>query len=208
MVMCPLTRLASIRPRGGYDSGAGSSGAGADLDEDCAEQGIGDHHGEPAAAALAADVPAEVVEPVRLHVASKRDLCAVDPAYLDALLAAPRLSLLLQGGPFTPAEVADVSGLPTPRTRRGSAAGTTSPRLPTWRRRRSSTTARRSSPAVGPRPGRVRAPTSHPRLAAAGRPDRARSPIRRHPDDRPGTRPLRSKLRAAGSRTRTRPEAR
>lgn len=56
-----------------------------DLDEDCAEQGVDDHHDEFAAAALAADFPPEVVEPIRLHVASKRYLCAVDPEYLDAL---------------------------------------------------------------------------------------------------------------------------
>lgn len=49
--------------------------------------------------------PAGIYEPVRLHVAAKRYLCAVDPAYADALSRASRLSLKLQGGPMTPAEV-------------------------------------------------------------------------------------------------------
>jgi [1-hydroxy-2-(trimethylamino)ethyl]phosphonate dioxygenase len=83
-----------------------------DLDEDCADQGIDDHHDELAAAALAEHFPAEVVEPIRLHVASKRYLCAVDPAYLDALSPASRLSLSLQGGPFTQAEIGDFDRLP------------------------------------------------------------------------------------------------
>jgi len=83
-----------------------------DLDEDCAEQGVDDHHDELAAEALAAYFPADVVEPIRLHVASKRYLCAVDPGYLDDLSPASRLSLALQGGPFTDAEVAAFEALP------------------------------------------------------------------------------------------------
>jgi gamma-butyrobetaine dioxygenase len=45
--------------------------------------------------------------PVRLHVAAKRYLCTVEPAYTAALSAASRLSLGLQGGPFTAAEVSE-----------------------------------------------------------------------------------------------------
>src|SRR5262249_12936895 len=48
---------------------------------------------------------AAVAAPVRLHVAAKRYLCAVDPAYAVALSSASRLSLQLQGGPFGPDEV-------------------------------------------------------------------------------------------------------
>ena len=83
-----------------------------DLDEDCAERGIDDHHDELAATALADYFPPEVVEPIRLHVASKRYLCAVDPGYLDDLSPASRLSLALQGGPFTDAEVVQFDALP------------------------------------------------------------------------------------------------
>jgi gamma-butyrobetaine dioxygenase len=46
----------------------------------------------------------EVTEPVRLHVAAKRYLCAVEPGYLAALSPASVHSLGLQGGPMTDAE--------------------------------------------------------------------------------------------------------
>jgi len=48
----------------------------------------------------------EVTEPVRLHVAAKRYLCAVEPAYREGLSAASEHSLMLQGGPMSPEEVA------------------------------------------------------------------------------------------------------
>jgi phosphonate degradation associated HDIG domain protein len=54
---------------------------------------------------LEACFPPEVYEPVRLHVAAKRYLCAVDSAYLERLSPASTLSLKYQGGPMTPAEV-------------------------------------------------------------------------------------------------------
>jgi len=41
-----------------------------------------------------------VLGPIRLHVAAKRYLCAVDPNYGRALSPASRRSLELQGGPF------------------------------------------------------------------------------------------------------------
>src|SRR5262249_37464188 len=40
----------------------------------------------------------EVSEPVRLHVAAKRYLCTVDPAYASGLSRASVLSLEIQGG--------------------------------------------------------------------------------------------------------------
>jgi len=46
----------------------------------------------------------EVWRPVGLHVAAKRYLCAASPGYLDRLSAASQLSLIEQGGVFTPAE--------------------------------------------------------------------------------------------------------
>ena len=42
---------------------------------------------------------------MRLHVAAKRYLCAVEPDYHAGLSPASRLSLGLQGGPFSPDEV-------------------------------------------------------------------------------------------------------
>jgi gamma-butyrobetaine dioxygenase len=47
----------------------------------------------------------EVVEPVRLHVAAKRYLCAVEPSYFAKLSAASVHTLERQGGPMSPAEV-------------------------------------------------------------------------------------------------------
>jgi gamma-butyrobetaine dioxygenase len=61
-------------------------------------------HEERGAAYLAASFGPEVTEPVRLHVAAKRYLCAVDQEYYDRLSDASRLSLRLQGGPFTTAQ--------------------------------------------------------------------------------------------------------
>jgi phosphonate degradation associated HDIG domain protein len=48
----------------------------------------------------------DVTEPVRLHVAAKRYLCATEPGYARALSGASRLSLTLQGGAMTPDECA------------------------------------------------------------------------------------------------------
>ncbi|RFU82795.1 DUF971 domain-containing protein [Streptomyces triticagri] len=48
----------------------------------------------------------EVTEPVRLHVAAKRYLCAVEPAYFGALSEASVHTLQVQGGPMSPEEVA------------------------------------------------------------------------------------------------------
>jgi [1-hydroxy-2-(trimethylamino)ethyl]phosphonate dioxygenase len=55
---------------------------------------------------LAARFPAEVFEPVRLHVPAKRYLCATDPHYVSKLSAASVVTLKLQGGPMTAAEIA------------------------------------------------------------------------------------------------------
>lgn len=67
--------------------------------------GIDARHEVIGARFLQAHFPAEVSEPVRLHVAAKRYLCAVDQAYLDRLSRASTLSLKYQGGPMTPEEV-------------------------------------------------------------------------------------------------------
>jgi [1-hydroxy-2-(trimethylamino)ethyl]phosphonate dioxygenase len=72
-----------------------------DLGEDCAEEGIDDQHEARGADWLGRHFGADVVEPVRLHVAAKRYRCAVDSAYHARLSDASRLSLKLQGGPFT-----------------------------------------------------------------------------------------------------------
>lgn len=77
-----------------------------DQGEGIAEQGVDAGHEESGRAWLAARFGPEVTEPVRLHVAAKRYLCAVDPGYAAALSPASTLSLRLQGGPMPPAQVA------------------------------------------------------------------------------------------------------
>jgi len=73
--------------------------------EDVAHRGIDAHHEDAGAAWLDKHFGPEVTGPARLHVAAKRYLCAVDPDYLDGLSDASKLSLTLQGGAMSPAEV-------------------------------------------------------------------------------------------------------
>jgi phosphonate degradation associated HDIG domain protein len=63
-------------------------------------------HHEAGAAWLAGRFGPEVTEPIRLHVAAKRYLCAVEPAYAQELSPASVHSLARQGGPMRPAEIA------------------------------------------------------------------------------------------------------
>ena len=78
-----------------------------DMDESCAENGIDSVHEQVGANFLEQHFPPEVTEPIRLHVASKRYLCAVDPTYMAQLSPASRQSLELQGGPYTPAQAVE-----------------------------------------------------------------------------------------------------
>lgn len=68
------------------------------LPENIADQGIDARHERLGAAWLAKHFPPEVAEPVKLHVAAKRYLCAVDTAYQARLSPASIQSLALQGG--------------------------------------------------------------------------------------------------------------
>jgi phosphonate degradation associated HDIG domain protein len=83
-----------------------------DLPEDSAEHGVDTMHEAAGAAYLARYFQPAVVEPTRLHVAAKRYLCAVDPAYFAALSPASVLSLKLQGGPLDEAGVRAYEVLP------------------------------------------------------------------------------------------------
>ena len=80
--------------------------------EDAAEQGLDTGHEEVGFRFLERHFPPSVVEPVRLHVAAKRYLSAVDAAYALALSPASVRSLELQGGPMSPAERAAFEALP------------------------------------------------------------------------------------------------
>jgi gamma-butyrobetaine dioxygenase len=68
--------------------------------------GADNDHGERGAAWLARWFPPAVTEPVRLHVAAKRYLCAVEPGYFGLLSPASVYTLSVQGGPMTEAEAA------------------------------------------------------------------------------------------------------
>ncbi|WP_084581857.1 HD domain-containing protein [Sphingomonas azotifigens] len=73
-------------------------------------EGTDARHEDTGAAALSRAFPPEVTEPVRLHVAAKRYLCAVDSRYVSGLSAASLLSLKVQGGAMDPDEVAAFEG--------------------------------------------------------------------------------------------------
>lgn len=112
-----------------------------DLPEDSAEHGLDTRHEDVAFDFLSRHFGPAVVEPIRLHVAAKRYLCAVDPSYREALSPASVLSLELQGGPFSDREVAAFEALPFAqdgvRLRRyddvGKAAGARTPELEHYR---------------------------------------------------------------------------
>ena len=69
-------------------------------------------HEEAGAGWLANWLPADVTEPIRLHVAAKRYLCAVEPAYVDKLSTASVESLQRQGGPMTDEEARGFARMP------------------------------------------------------------------------------------------------
>ena len=68
--------------------------------------GTDNRHSDVAAEWLSRWFGPAVTEPIRLHVAAKRYLCAVEPAYLELLSEASRYTLEVQGGPMNPEEVA------------------------------------------------------------------------------------------------------
>jgi Predicted HD phosphohydrolase len=68
--------------------------------------GTDNRHSHTGADWLAQWFGLEVTEPVRLHVAAKRYLCAVEPEYFDRLSAASKYTLQVQGGPMTAGQVA------------------------------------------------------------------------------------------------------
>lgn len=74
--------------------------------EGAAVAGYDAHHEDGGADHLARYFGPEVTEPIRLHVAAKRYLCATKPEYFDRLSPASVRSLALQGGPMSAAEVA------------------------------------------------------------------------------------------------------
>lgn len=76
-----------------------------DLPDDSTDKGIDDVHEELAAIFLEKYFKVAVVEPVKLHVAAKRYLCAVDENYFNTLSQPSKVSLEVQGGVMTDIEV-------------------------------------------------------------------------------------------------------
>lgn len=74
--------------------------------EQAAVEGYDARHEDGGADHLARWFGDEVTQPIRLHVAAKRYLCATKAGYFDRLSPASVRSLALQGGPMSPAEVA------------------------------------------------------------------------------------------------------
>ena len=83
--------------------------------EDIAERGVDGRHEQVGATWLARCFPAAVTEPIRLHVAAKRYLCAIDDGYQRRLSAASIRSLALQGGPMSDEEVREFEASPYAR---------------------------------------------------------------------------------------------
>lgn len=78
-----------------------------DFPVDALENGIDNYHETAGANFLSPYFPPSVTEPIRLHVAAKKYLCAVDKSYLNRLSDASIQSLEVQGGPMTGAEMAE-----------------------------------------------------------------------------------------------------
>lgn len=68
-------------------------------------EGTDNRHSHTGADRLADWFGPEVTEPIRLHVAAKRYLCAVEPGYFGRLSQASVYTLEVQGGPMSPDEV-------------------------------------------------------------------------------------------------------
>jgi gamma-butyrobetaine dioxygenase len=66
--------------------------------------GSDNDHGDRGAAWLDRWFPADLTEPVRLHVAAKRYLCAAEPGYFAKLSPASVYTLSVQGGPMSEAQ--------------------------------------------------------------------------------------------------------
>jgi len=83
-----------------------------DVPGDIAEWTADARHEETGGRWLAKRFPAEVSEPVRLHVPAKRYLLATDAGYFAKLSPASVITLKLQGGPMAAHEVAEFEAEP------------------------------------------------------------------------------------------------
>jgi len=83
-----------------------------DVPADIADWHEDAHHEEKGAAWLSRYFGPEICNPVLLHVPAKRYLCATDASYFSKLSPASVVTLKLQGGPMSPAEVEEFERIP------------------------------------------------------------------------------------------------
>ncbi|MEM1184193.1 MAG: metal-dependent phosphohydrolase [Planctomycetota bacterium] len=76
------------------------------------QDGVDDTHEDLGGAWLRDRFPAVIVEPVAMHAASKRYLCATEPRYWAALSDGSQRTLKAQGGPMPADECAAVESRP------------------------------------------------------------------------------------------------
>ena len=115
----PVTIGEHMRQAGALAGAAGAAGAAAPLVAAALLHDIGHlrsetdaRHGPAGARWLGQWFGPAVTEPVRLHVAAKRYLCATEPGYFGLLSAESVRTLALQGGPMTPEQAAAFGALP------------------------------------------------------------------------------------------------
>lgn len=72
--------------------------------DDYIEKGVDNRHENAGSSLLSPFFPTTITEPIRLHVAAKKYLCATSPAYYETLSTASKRTLELQGGVMNEAE--------------------------------------------------------------------------------------------------------
>jgi gamma-butyrobetaine dioxygenase len=96
----------------GHLRGTDALADGAELSGRDLMAGNDNDHGDRGAAWLARWFPPALTEPVRLHVAAKRYLCAAEPGYFAKLSQASVYTLSVQGGPMTEAQARAFEAVP------------------------------------------------------------------------------------------------
>jgi phosphonate degradation associated HDIG domain protein len=100
----PALAAAALLHDVGHLRGADARADGIELSGRALMTGTDNNHGDRGAVWLAQWFPVSVSEPVRLHVAAKRYLCATEPSYFGQLSEASVYTLAVQGGPMTDAQ--------------------------------------------------------------------------------------------------------
>ncbi len=122
---------------------------------------------------LAGRFPAGVTAPIALHVLAKRYRCAVDPAAVDRLSAAPRPASCARAARSLPTRPPGSPATPPPTTRCGCGPGTTPARTWVPSPARSTTSATSSSGWPASHPGE--SGPARQGLVARHRPERRRA---------------------------------